>query len=169
MLPGKAGSRRAASSTSKDSDVSSAFQIWRELQSARPQAARNSVGSMARAISNSYLHKSYMKLCSALRPSTKCAAALELADEKEKLCTLPRAEVGQSRSSLRSHGSTSGASRNGFSTQLAASIPIGSTGYSWSDQDRILHQQRYAAINGFFPVFCSYQNEHRYDMNWATM
>ena len=124
MLPGKAGSRRAASSTSKDSDVSSAFQIWRELQSARPQAARNSVGSMARARSNSYLHKSYMKLCSALRPSTKCAAALELADEKEKLCTLPRAEVGQSRSSLRSHGSTSGASRNGFSTQLAASIPI---------------------------------------------
>ena len=142
MLPGKAGSRRAASSTSKDSDVSSAFQIWRELQSARPQAARNSVGSMARARSNSYLHKSYMKLCSALRPSTKCAAALELADEKEKLCTLPRAEVGQSRSSLRSHGSTSGASRNGFSTQLAASIPIGSTsGYSWSDQDTILHQQ----------------------------
>jgi hypothetical protein len=142
MLPGKAGSRRAASSTSKDSDVSSAFQIWRELQSARPQAARNSVGSMARARSNSYLHKSYMKLCSALRPSTKCAAALELADEKEKLCTLPRAEVGQSRSSLRSHGSTSGASRNGFSTQVAASIPNGSTsGYSWSDQDTILHQQ----------------------------
>ena len=30
--------------------------------------------------------------------------------------------MGQSRSSLRSHGSTSGASRNGFSTQVAASM-----------------------------------------------
>ena len=168
MLPGKAGSRRAASSTSKDSDVSSAFQIWRELQSARPQAARNSVGSMARARSNSYLHKSYMKLCSALRPSTKCAAALELADEKEKLCTLPRAEVGQSRSSLRSHGSTSGASRNGFSTQLAASIPIargtvGATTGQDSSSAKIRRHQR------VFSCFCSYQNEHRYDMNWAAM